>query len=213
MTVSANSKSAFHAAEASASEKREETTDVAKEIWTALLCANIRHQAYRLGLGEQPEASQAGRGSDGKLTFVAPEFDALDMAQGVDPGGDAEASVKQTTSQISFQMEAGRLGTIALRVVREGTAVSVLVGVIDPIQRALVELELGSLTQALRNAGLNVGSVRVMHPEAVGTAFAQGTSAHGKRAPLQTTDTAVSAYRVSRSRRLTEEDEGLNLVG
>lgn len=213
MTVSANSKPVFHTSESSESEKREEATDVAKEIWTALLCANIRHQAYKLGLGEQPEANQAGRASDGKLTFVAPEFDALDVTQAVDPSADAEHSVNKPLSNISFQMEAGRLGTIQLRVVREGTTVSVQVGVTDPIQRALVELELGSLTQALRNAGLNVGSVRVMHPEAVGTAFAHGTVGQGKRGLLQTADTAASAYRVSRSKQLTEDDEGLNLVG
>lgn len=212
MTVSANSKSVFHpSTEPSDVEKRDETNDVAKEIWTALLCANIHQQAYKLGLGEQETAPSeaSGRGSDGKLTFNAPEFDTLDVAQAVNETVEGAGSSSKAENHISFEMEAGRLGTIQLRVVRQGAAVSVLVGVIDPIQRALVELEIGSLTQALRNAGLNVGSVRVMHPEAVGIAFAQGR----RGVPLQTTDTAVSAYRGSRSRPHTEDEEGLNLVG
>jgi hypothetical protein len=212
MTVSANPKFVSHGpSDVSEAEKREETTDAAKEIWTALLCANIRHQAYKLGFGEHAISSNdtAGRTSDGKLTFSAPDFDAMDVAQAVNEAPDGGGTSNKPLNHISFQMEAGRLGTIQLRVVRDGSAVSVLVGVIDPIQRALVELELGSLTQALRAAGLNVGSVKVMHPEAVGIAFAQAR----RGTPLQTTDTAVSAYRGSRSRQLTEDEEGLNLVG
>ncbi len=72
-----------------------------------------------------------------------------------------------------------------------------------------MELEIGSLTQALRSAGLNVGSVRVMHPEAVGIAFAQGGEEYLFKQRIQ----AVSAYRGSRSRPHTEDEEGLNLVG
>jgi hypothetical protein len=211
MTVSANPKSVFHGGkEVTETDKRDDTTDVAKEIWTALLCANIRQQAYNLGCGEQSSAPEAvQRGSDGKLTFHAPEFDASDFEQTVDDAAPGTGSSPKTTNQITFQMEAGRLGTIHLRVVREGSAVSVLVGVIDPVQRALVELELGTLTQALRSAGLTVGSVRVVHPEQVGIPFAQGK----RGTPLQATDTAVSAYRGSRSRPHTEDEEGLNLVG
>ncbi len=116
-------------------EKRDETNDVAKEIWTALLCANIHQQAYKLGLGEQETApSEAlGRGSDGKLTFNAPEFDTLDVAQAVNETVEGAGSSSKAENHISFEMEAGRLGTIQLRVVRQGTAVSVLVGVIDPM--------------------------------------------------------------------------------
>jgi hypothetical protein len=212
VTVNANPKAALHAPnEASEAEKREETSDIAKEIWTALLCANIRQQAYKLGLGEHEKAASggAGRGGDGKLTFSAPEFDALENALAVNDTTEGAGSSGKTQNHINFQMEAGRLGTIQLSVSRHGTAVSVLVGVIDPIQRALVELEIGSLTQALRNAGLNVGSVRVMHPDSLGIAFAQGR----RGIPLQTTDTAVSAYRGSRSRSHTDDEEGLNLVG
>lgn len=211
MTVSAHTTSTVHPASEISESERRDTTDVAKEIWTALLCANIRQQAYKLGFGEQTSvpSESAGRASDGKLTFNPPEFDALEATQSVDDAGDASSAGNKTINHVTFQMEAGRLGKIHLSIVRDGSAVSVQVGVIDPIQRALVELELGSLTQALRAAGLNVGSVRVMHPEAVGTAFAQGK----RGVPLQATDSAASAYRGGRSRTHTEDEEGLNLVG
>jgi hypothetical protein len=56
---------------------------------------------------------------------------------------------------------------------------------------------------------LNVGSVRVLHPDAAGTAFAQGK----RGMTFQSAESASSAYRSHRSRQRTDAEEGLDVVG
>lgn len=191
-----------------------EGAEAAKELWAALLLQNIAARVVQLGGGAQAEPGAGDTGSkragDGKLTFGAASLDASD-----EPGGSwaAEAGdgsqAPDRIGQLHLELDGGRLGTVYLTVQRQGTAVSVVVGVADPIQRALVELELGSLTQALRAAGLNVGSVRVLHPEAAGTALAQGRRAM----TFQSAESASSAYRSHRSRQHLDTEEGLDVVG
>jgi Flagellar hook-length control protein FliK len=191
-----------------------EGTDSAKEVWAALLLQNIASRVVQLGTGEQSEAAAgeggARRAGDGKLTFGAASLDGSG-----EPGtrwvGDASDGGSGTDSigQMHLELDGGRLGTVYLTVQRQGTAVSVVVGVADPIQRALVELELGSLTQALRAAGLNVGSVRVLHPDAAGTALAQGR----RGMTIQSAESASSAYRSYRSRQQADAEDGLDVVG
>lgn len=187
-------------------------TDAAKEAWVALT-QNIAARVVQLGGNEQatPAASDAAtRTGAGKLTFGAAQLDGSEAGgvayidDGIDNGSGADR-----IGQLRLEMDGGRLGTVYLTVQRQGTAVSVVVGVADPIQRALVELELGSLTQALRTAGLNVGSVRVLHPEAAGIAFAQAR----RGMTFQSTESASSAYRSHRVRQQTDAEEGLDVVG
>lgn len=189
------------------------TTDVAKELWVALLLQNIAPRVVRLGTGESsaPSVDDSERRSGaGKLTF-GPAI--IDGYSGEGPSGIGEGTEGTHTSgqigQMRLEVDGGRLGTVYLTVQRQGTAVSVVVGVADPIQRALVELELGSLIQALRAAGLNVGSVRVLHPDAAGTALAQGK----KGMTLQNPESASLAYRSNRTRRQADVEEGLDVVG
>lgn len=188
-----------------------ESSDAAKEAWVALT-QNIAARVVQLGGAEQdvPAPSDAARTGAGKLTFGAAQVDGSE-ADGVaytDDGAD-NGSGADRIGQLHLEMDGGRLGTVHLTVQRQGTAVSVVVGVADPIQRALVELELGSLTHALRAAGLNVGSVRVLHPEAAGIAFAQAR----RGMTFQSTESASSAYRSHRVRQQTDAEEGLDVVG
>ncbi len=186
--------------------------DAAKELWAALLFQNIAARVVELGVGEGSEASEPGarRAGDGKLTFGSAQLDGS-LEAGASLLGEAEdgSASADRIGQMHLELDGGRLGTVYLTVQRQGTAVSVVVGVADPIQRALVELELGSLTQALRSAGLNVGSVRVLHPEAAGTAFAQGK----RGMTFQSAESASSAYRSYRSRQQSDAEEGLDVVG
>lgn len=191
-----------------------EGTDAAKEVWAALLLQNIASRVVQLGTGEQSEPtegeSDTRRGGDGKLTFGAASLDGSGelAASWVGEAGEGERAT-DGIGQMHLELDGGRLGTVYLTVQRQGTAVSVVVGVADPIQRALVELELGSLTQALRAAGLNVGSVRVLHPDAAGTALAQGR----RGMTFQSAESASSAYRSYRSRQQPDAEDGLDVVG
>lgn len=193
---------------------RGEANEAAKEVWAALLLQNIATGVVQLGTGEQREAaaSEGGtrRAGDGKLTFASAGVDGPDDG-GVRWAGETSdgARANDGIGQLHLELDGGRLGTVYLTVQRQGTTVSVVVGVADPIQRALVELELGSLTQALRAAGLNVGSVRVLHPEAAGTALAQGR----RGMTHQSAESASSAYRSHRSRQPVDAEEGLDVVG
>lgn len=188
-------------------------TDAAKELWVALLLQNIAPRVVRLGTAESSAAGPDDSGrrpSAGKMTF-GPAI--IDASSSEGPSGIGEGMEGAHTSaqigQMRLEVDGGRLGTVYLTVQRQGTAVSVVVGVADPVQRALVELELGSLIQALRAAGLNVGSVRVLHPDAAGTALAQGK----KGMTLQTPESASLAYRSNRTRQQPDVEEGLDVVG
>src|SRR5690606_1503032 len=178
------------------------------------LLQTITPRVVQLGVGEEERAGAEGgvtrRGSDGKLTFGVASLDAPEEvgAGAAVEGGDA-SKAPSPIGQMRLEVDGGRLGTVHVTVQRHGTAVSVVVGVADPIQRAIVELELGSLTQALRAAGLNVGSVRVLHPEAAGTAFAQGR----RGMTFQSAESVSSAYRNNRTRPQPDADEGLDVVG
>lgn len=190
-----------------------EGNDAAKALWAALLLQNIAPRVVQLGMGEAAQAGTEGsagrRGGDGKLTFAAASLDGSGELGASWGANTEESSNPAPIGQMHLELDGGRLGTVYLTVQRQGTAVSVVVGVADPIQRALVELELGSLTQALRSAGLNVGSVRVLHPEAAGTAFA-----HARRGvTFQSAESASSAYRSNRSRQQPDAEEGLDVVG
>lgn len=188
-----------------------EGADLAKEWWVALLQA-ITPRVVRLGTGEDAcaEGGVTRREGDGKLTFEVASLDAPEDV-GASKAGDATegSGASSPIGRMRLELDGGRLGTVYLTVERHGTAVSVVVGVADPIQRAIVELELGSLTQALRAAGLNVGSVRVLHPEAAGTAFAQGR----RGMTFQSSESVSSAYRNNRTRQQPDADEGLDVVG
>lgn len=186
--------------------------DAAKEAWVALL-QNVAARVVQLGGGAraaEAASEHSTRTGAGKLTFEAAQLDGSEAqgAAGNDAAGNAGEGA-DSISQMRLELDGGRLGTVYLTVQRQGTAVSVVVGVADPIQRALVELELGSLTQALRSAGLNVGSVRVLHPEAAGIAFAQAR----RGMTFQSTESASSAYRSHRVRQQTDAEEGLDVVG
>ncbi len=188
-------------------------TDAAKALWVALLLQNIAPRVVSLGVveGQMASADESGRRSGaGKLTF-GPAI--IDGSSDQGPSGIGEGAEGAHTSaqvgQMRLEVDGGRLGTVYLTVQRQGTEVSVVVGIADPIQRALVELELGSLTQALRAAGLNVGSVRVLHPDAAGTALALGK----RSMTLQNAESASLAYRSNRSRQHSDVEEGLDVVG
>lgn len=185
--------------------------DAAKALWVALM-QTLAPRVASWGVGQtssSPTETQRHVG-DRKLTFSAPLVDGSDDQGPLGLGTDAETTdIPERIGRMTLEVDGGRLGTVYLTVQRQGSAVSVVVGVADPVQRALVELELGSLVQALRASGLNVGSVRVMHPDAAGTALAQGK----KSMISQSTESASQAYRTHRSRSEDELDEGLNVVG
>jgi hypothetical protein len=189
-----------------------EGTHAAKELWVALLLQNLQPHVVQLNTRETNTAAAESRtrSSDGKLTFSTAIIDgpAVDGALGVGAGAEG-THTSAAIGQLHLEIDGGRLGTVYLTVQRQGNAVSVVVGVADPVQRALVELELGSLTQALRAAGLNVGSVRVLHPDVAGTALAQGK----RSMTLQTAESASLAYRNYRTRQHPDPEEGLDVVG
>lgn len=185
--------------------------DAAKELWVALM-QTLAPRVASLGVEQTPSSptDTSRQVGDRRLTFSAPLIDGSDDQGRVGLGIDAETTdIPERIGRMTLEVDGGRLGTVYLTVQRQGSVVSVAVGVADQVQRALVELELGSLVQALRASGLNVGSVRVMHPDAAGTAFAQGK----KSMSLQSAESASQAYRTRRSRSEDELDEGLNVVG
>lgn len=185
--------------------------DAAKELWVALM-QTLAPRIASLGVQQEPPSlPEASRQiGDRKLTFGSPLIDGSNDPGPLGLGADGETTdIPERIGRMTLEVDGGRLGTVYLTVQRQGSVVSVVVGVADPVQRALVELELGSLIQALRASGLNVGSVRVMHPDATGTALAQGK----KSMILQSAESASQAYRTHRSRSEEELEEGLNVVG
>lgn len=197
---------------AEATTRDTEGQEAARELWAALALATVKQQIYRLASAEQsmPSATAQQAEGDGKLTFAcAPLDDPTTEPAGREGVKGATGGQKSEHSKVSMQIDGGRLGTVHLTVTRNGTAVSVLVGVADPVQRALVELELSSLRQALCSAGLSVGSLRVISPEAPGIPLAQGRRVMNP----QPTQSASSAYRSFRGRQETDADESLDVVG
>jgi len=210
MTIPASLKS-HRDASVNTSTRENEGQEAARELWAALALATVKQQIYRLAAADSSNAPHAPRPTgDGKLTFGCASVDGLpDTDVEADAVGGSLQGVRPERAQVTIELDGGRLGIVHLTLSRHGQAVSVLVGVRDPVQRALVELELPSLRQALTTAGLSVGSVQVIHPDKAGIALAQGRRVMNP----QSTQSVSSAYRSLRSRQETDAEEGLDVVG
>jgi len=185
-------------------------SEISREAWAALFLATVRQELLR---GAEPAVERAAVKSDVTLTATSDQLDASE-ARGsqtlIGAGAEAaRADSKPDDERVEFEFDGGRLGMLALGIVRRNGAVEVVVGVEDPRQLALMDLERGALVASLKAAGLNVASVSVMSREQAGTALAQrrrGINAEPR-------EMATAAYRSRRVRQETDADEGLNLVG
>jgi hypothetical protein len=187
-------------------------SDITREALAAMFLTCVR-QELRSGHAPTLEAAATASRSDVGLTAASDGLDAPGSgntleASGSIPGTGAAGSNPEA-ERLEFELDGGKLGRLALGLLRRNGAIEVVVGVEDPRQMALVDLERASLLATLKSAGLNIASVTVMSREAAGTAFAQRK--RGMNATHQ--ELASEAYRNRSVRQETDTDEGVDLVG
>lgn len=185
-------------------------TDIFREAWAAALLTTLRQELLRCPEAAEPTAVAAPANAtpgDGVLTDEGAPIDAsadADGAQAVAEGGEGEGDVR-----LSLEVDGGRLGNVAVGLVRRQGAIEVVIGLADPRQMALVDLERASLVASLQAAGLNIASVSIQTRTGPGIPLAQPRRGMTGYIP----EAATAAYRSRRVRQESDGDEGLNLVG
>ncbi len=187
------------------SEPEVRASDAQREEWAMLLARRVESELRDVVI-PAAEAGAEGEGhSAGRMTPVRGSLDGVvSVASGTETGAQEPAPLNRVWGELELQ----GMGRIRFAVARENGNISVVLGVENLQQRALVELEKGTLLQRLEQSGLKVASVTVTSPEAAGTALAQPRKAiqrHGA-------DGLINAYQ-RRSKQDEEQESELSLIG